>query len=312
MNIVNLFQCPRGHFLFSGSAEARRAIPGEVRFNALAGIFCFLACMPFLVAYTVRFGVFQCPRGHFLFSGGLPWRCSSVSMQRWFQCPRGHFLFSGVILVHSTRAGPCSVSMPSRAFFVFWPPRSQYRTRVTISSRFNALAGIFCFLAEMKPGVRLTGNKVVSMPSRAFFVFWRTFSITKIPLTYYVSMPSRAFFVFWPYQILKRLARRTGIKFQCPRGHFLFSGGDDGEISFYIDLVFQCPRGHFLFSGVVKAGMFETGGRKRFNALAGIFCFLAQGQKPSTAKRPFSAFQCPRGHFLFSGRSIGAHLRVHM
>ena len=67
--VLYLFQCPRGHFLFSGLEALERGVRAAFQgFNALAGIFCFLA-LSHPVGFTARQIAFQCPRGHFLFSG---------------------------------------------------------------------------------------------------------------------------------------------------------------------------------------------------------------------------------------------------
>ena len=88
------FQCPRGHFLFSGNRGKRGKIRLFTCFNALAGIFCFLAR-----AQQARE------------SAGI------------------------------------AVSMPARAFFVFWRKVANAGSEAALAECFNALAGIFCFLA---------------------------------------------------------------------------------------------------------------------------------------------------------------------
>ena len=85
-----------------------------------------------------------------------------------------------------------------------------------------------------------------------------------------VSMPSRAFFVFW--------------RGRAARHHHPHPG-------------FQCPRGHFLFSGHERPPRPARGGRFGFNALAGIFCFLAFSTEYRIMIVVFR-FQCPRGHFF--------------
>ena len=89
--------------------------------------------------------------------------------------------------------------MPSRAFFVFWPEKV-VRRDVEGEACFNALAGIFCFLA-------LLGARCISAPLPSFnalagiFCFLADIARHHVrPRQELVSMPSRAFFVFWHYR----------------------------------------------------------------------------------------------------------------
>jgi len=159
-------QCPRGHFLFWGVNESIHPGSYQCSLNALAGIFCFGESPRRTTTQTQASGS-QCPRGHFLFWG---FRRSTIH-ERYpnaSQCPRGHFLFWGVVDEPAIEQFCELVSMPSRAFFVLGRSMSDC-TSTRRHVGLNALAGIFCFGASVKPEEREETYKV-SMPSRAFFV----------------------------------------------------------------------------------------------------------------------------------------------
>ena len=152
-----------------------------------------------------------------------------------------------------------------------------------LSKCFNALAGIFCFLA-----IDMRGDDEKIVPMR-FNALAGIFCFLAVDFCFCgsrrlgVSMPSRAFFVFWQNFALPLL--QGGTEFQCPRGHFLFSGKHRGRnhpllkghvsmpsraffVFWHCDwyhLVpannsFQCPRGHFLFSGHGAPGRHRCAG----------------------------------------------------
>ena len=84
----------------------------------------------------------------------------------------------------------------------------------------SVLAGIFAFRTQVR--IRAAAEVFsVSMPSRAFLLFGRTYSQPPRGSKSPVSMPSRAFLLFGLNR--RRCYELAGSWFQCPRGHFCFS-----------------------------------------------------------------------------------------
>ena len=133
--------------------------------------------------------------------------------------------------------------MPSRAFFVF---QSASHPPVSSAHRWglNALTGIFCFLRPVF--VLENFSNMVSMPSRAFFVF----------------------------QLRRRLCvvDRSG-RSQCPpRAFFVFQSGNVSpqEVE---SVVVSMPSRAFLFFNRRCRNFMQRTRAASLNALTGIFCF---------------------------------------
>ena len=133
----------------------------------------------------------QCPHGHFLFFNTLEVG-ARLKITKRSQCPHGHFLFFNGLNQRFRPVG-LSVSMPSRAFFVF---QSYFieRMKVMFIWSLNALTGIFCF--SMKHALGISGYGNLSQCPHGHFLFFNSFGKKPEINFIVVSMPSRAFFVF--------------------------------------------------------------------------------------------------------------------
>ena len=140
----------------------------------------------------------------------------------------------------------------------------------------NALAGIFCFSTGDPNNERFRCYvATLSQCPRGHFLFFNP-SVRRLSgsARWLVSMPSRAFFVFQLTKLVK-YGKYVSMESQCPRGHFLFFNLIEKAVTAGLKLKkSQCPRGHFLFFNKMVAYSGKTRNiSPGLNALAGIFCF---------------------------------------